>query len=262
LTFRKVNPSSIAAKSAEIVPPLGKTFLYKSSNIEISALRSAAAKLVEPPQPSERLIVVAPQGVLYGGLSLTTEVLLDVLDECDRDPSLARFPQFRGDQRNLADGIRRVSEGNHFALARDGSLAVRRRLFHDRRGLGAHVARGDVGLYSSVEQVLVALRYAKSLTAATGTRVHSWTFRHELHGIGTRHLMNDAPSEVQPHDWPEGTPSAEDVLSLAGEIDLRVRSTELAELLDQVATRIATSFSLHKTVQDLDVGSTILSSMR
>jgi len=258
LTFRKVNPSSVKNISDDLAPPPGKTFLFKSPTMEISTLRSRAAKIVESPQPSERLILVAPHGVLNGGLSLAAETLLDVLDECDRDRELARYPQFRGDQSNLADGVRRVSEGNYFAFARDGSLAVRRRLLHDRRGSGARVARGDVGLYSCIEQLFGALRFAKKVAAATGGRVHQWTFRHELHGVGSRHLMNDAPTEGLRQEWPEGKSSAEDVLAFAGEIDLRVRQDELEDLLDNAATRIATGFALHRTVQNLEIGRAVL----
>lgn len=238
---------------------VGNSFLYSTASKEITARKSKAMQLVGEPDASERLIVFAPHGAPYDGLGFAIEQLLEIVETCDSDPALNRA-QFRGEQKVLSNGIARTSSGNRFGIGLDGSLAICRRLFHDRSGVGKVVQRGDVGLFSSLEQVFAAILYARRLASLSKKNIYQWSFRHELHGVETRHLMNELISEESASDWPMSNTCAERTVSFAGEIDLRSTDEQIADLLNKGGVNLAAAFGKHKSVAALRPGTTVVAS--
>lgn len=234
------------------------TFLYPAATGELNARRSKGMQIVGDPEPSERLIVLAPHGAPNDGLGLALEQIIDIVSICDGDPDLD-YSQFRGEQRNVSEGVIRTNEGNRFGFARDGSIALRRRLYYDRPGSGRVVQRGDIGLYSSLQQLFVMIRYARKITQLADKHIYQWSFRHELHGVGTRHLMDDFwGTHGEDHVWPTSAVCADETIALAGEIDLRLDDEELGNLLDQAGIRIAASFDKHKPVARMNPGRAVV----
>ena len=219
-------------------------------------------QIVGDVEPSERLIILAPHGAPYTGLGLALEQVLDIVKACDVDPAL-NFAQFRGLQRNLSNGVLRTSEGNRFGLGLDGSLAVRRRLFHDRPGKGRVVQRGDVGLYSSLEQLFAAILYVRKVVEMTNMNRQLWSFRHQLYGIHTRHLMDDCPGGNRTeNEWPISEACVENMIEFAGEIDLRTDTERIAQLFDEAGVKIAAPFDRHQLVSLMKPGTFIIMSMQ
>jgi alkylated DNA repair dioxygenase AlkB len=273
LTFRKVNaPSdaevdagsaSVAVRPAESAnEEQGQSFVYRVASVESRTPRAKATILVGPPESSERLVAIAPHGVEYGGLEFVPESLKAAVKVLDGNELLG-FSQFRGEQTVRSAGITRKSNGTLFAIAVDGSLAMRRRLTLDRRGEGVRVARGDIGIFSSLEQLLAMFRYARSLMLHAPKKVHRWSFRHELHGIQGRHLVDD-PVEGRRAGaaWTMSRPSAEEIISIAGEVDLRAPAQTIGKLLDDVAIRLAALFDCERVVQRMHAGSSTVELLR
>lgn len=256
--FSAPKPSATSSVDTNAQRAQPRSFLFSVVGNERYTTECLARQLVGALEPSERLVVLAPPGAPFDGLGLNRARLADLLGELDTRGALA-LPQFQGRQERLDAGVRRLDTGNIFALGRDGSIAIRRRLSHDRPGHGRVVARGDVGIFSSIEQILACVRLARIVCECTGTPLRPWWLLHELHGVASRHLMEDpVPPSRASGAWNQSEPCSEQNVVSNGAIALDDRDAEAVATLNDIATEIATSFGVHKQVREMRVANTLL----
>jgi hypothetical protein len=239
--------------------------VYRRPSQETFTEKSSAHSLIGDVKDSERYIAVAPYGADCGGLGLTLPALVKALRNLRtsvEDGTWAFPPAINwSEDLTTEQGVLRVSEqaGVRWAAGTDGSAAVRWRLHNDRPGPDA--MRGDVGLFATLQQLYVALKFGFALQervlASAGPTL--WSFRVHLSLVQPRHLFWDAPQAIGPVDagWARSNPSYGKPITIAGWISRDASLFTLGRLLDKVAIEVAVRFGVEDQVERVRPGSRI-----
>lgn len=241
--------------------------LQRETQYELVTPRSQANQLLGASGVSERRILVAS----FGDLRLPLASVARFVDST-RMPEvgdLASFPPaalLAAMPRRLTAGLvwddLDPMEAVRLAVGCDGSVGLRVRLHLDRQGPGGIRARGEVGVFTTVELLGAAILYARGLfrlperACAPGR----YAFRVEHHGVSGARMMCDVPVRVDgapsvPPDWPRATgPSSERTIRIAGNQAPELTTTDLAGLLDDVAVELAVYFAVQDQVRALRPG--------
>ena len=230
---------------------------------ELITTRSAALQLVGASGPSSRVVAVAPHSAPYGGfqMPLGDVVRFAAAAVIPTPGDLRSFPPnsvLSAEPERTAAGVRWALEeaGVAFAIGRDGSLALRSRLFNDRQGEGAGRTRGDVGLYSSIEFLVGMICFGLRIGAQVpdARRSTRWTFRHEIREAQGSRLMCDPPVAVTQlpgrvaSTWERSGTASDSAMPVAGDFAASMTSQQLSDGLDEVATRLADYFGVDAAV--------------
>lgn len=247
-------------------PPTPAFLVLRDAARERATLECRAFEILGQPAPRERLIAISP----YTYLNLYHEVINGFVSSSAILPP-AQMAVGIASARQLEHGALWQGDSDRTALTvgHDGSMAVRWRPVNDRRCATDPSGAEDVGVFSTLESLYGAIRYATALArgAAAGRAADRWGFRLELHALGAARLLWDVPRqlpEVTSRTWPSadrselGETSAEDTIRIAGNFALDASDADLAELLDRVAFEFAGRFKAGDQVRSVAIGAAII----
>lgn len=232
-------------------------------------LECRAFELLGQPAPRERLVAISP----YTHLNLHQEAIASFVSSSAIRPP-AQMAVGSAQTRQLEHGTLWQGDGDRTVLTvgHDGSMAVRWRPSDDRRGATGSPSRGeDVGVFSTLESLYGAIRYATALArgAVAGRATDRWGFRLELHGLGAARLLWDDPRQL-PQATIRTSPSTDraevgetfavDTIRIAGNFALDASDAHLAGLLDRVALELAGRFNAEDQVRSIAIGDAIIKS--
>jgi hypothetical protein len=261
--LRTTRPSSAPP---ERTPGLPAYVLQREAQYEFTTERTRAHELLERSEASERRIVVAP----YGDLRLSLAVAGRFVDTARTRAhgGLATLPPggLMSTARRRRGGVV-WDDGDpmqtvRLAVGCDGSVGLRVRVHRDRPGRGGLRARGEIGIFTTVELLGAAIVYAGLLLQSPerGATPGRYAFRIEHHGVAGARMMCDVPTGVAgaplvPTDWPVPTQAcAESTIRIAGNYAPDLMTSELGALLDEVAVELAAYFATEHSVRALRPG--------
>lgn len=251
----------------------GPYHVFPRADYDRIAITSRAALLVGSPELSERFIVVAQYGAQDCSLASVVKFIGSDSERTRIAPagSAQSFPPevllttpCRVER--MEDGVTlNTEQGAKIAVATDGSVALRVRLANDRQGKGGVRRRGEVGLFTTLEQLMGAILYAQQFAASTA----DFCFRLELYP-STARLMCEPPAfAIEKHRlitglelvdaWPDRTQQVSSAIRIAGKVRTGMGRDQFASLLDEVAHAIAVFFGVEDVVTALSPGVTTAS---
>lgn len=247
-------------------PPTPAFLVLRDPARERATLECRAFEILGQPAPRERLVAISP----YTYLNLHHEVIARFVSSSEIRPPAqisvesAQARQFEHGALWQGDGDRTVLTVGH-----DGSVAVRWRPADDRRSASGPSRREDVDVFSTLESLYGAIRYATALArgAVAGRATDRWGFRLELHGMGAARLLWDIPRHLpqasirispSPDRAELGETSAANTIRVAGNFALNASDAHLAGLLDGVALELADCFKAKDEVRAIAIGAAII----
>ena len=250
--------------------------IFRTPEHETATQNCLARQLVGNPNASERLVVIAPYADLKLDLATIARHVSNVSIRGRPDVQTFPPPQLSissNKAQRRATGVVWQAEQDVavMGVGRDGSVAVRARLANDRKGPGGQRARGEIGLFSTMESFYAAILYSRILIreAAIGHLGSLVGFRLELRGTTAR-LMCDVPScfqelrrvagkEELKLRWPERTEIAiQDPICIAGNFVGDLQHDSQLRMLDEIAYGVSVYFVVEDYVPEFDIGDCVM----
>lgn len=244
--------------------------IFSRVDYDAVTMASRAARLIAAPEISERFIAVAPTGAWDCSLPALLSFVMSsgswIAPPGDTHsfPPAALLPS--------ADSVRRVEDGlmwsteigHKMVAATDGSIALRFRLAGDRQGKGGARRRGEVGLFTTLEQLAGAIIYGQALSERLSIR-SDVNFRLELHPSAARLMCEPSNTESQSSTslllcsgWPKLTGQVSTPIRFSGVASTRMTVNELSSMLDTVAHSIGAFFGTEEIIDAFRPGTLVV----